>query len=82
MKLIIDIDEDYVNIINKNGAINYEEEVIENGTPLDKIRAEIMEDIDKVQKDLIEEIDQGIDIGLQMALDTVNKYMGESEDKK
>ncbi len=34
MKLIIDIDEDYVKIINKNGASNYPEEVIKNGTPI------------------------------------------------
>ena len=41
MKLIIDIDEDYVKIINKNGASNYPEEVIKNGAPLDDLRAEI-----------------------------------------
>lgn len=45
MKLIIDIDEDYVKIINKNGASNYPEEVIKNGTSLEdvlyKIKAEI-----------------------------------------
>lgn len=41
MKLIIDIDDSYVNIINKNGASNYEEEVIVNGIPLEDIRYEI-----------------------------------------
>ena len=34
MKLIIDIDKDYFKIINKNGASNYPEEVIKNGTPI------------------------------------------------
>lgn len=34
MKLIIDIDEDYIKIINKNGASNYCEEVIKYGTPI------------------------------------------------
>lgn len=45
MKLKIDIDEDYIKIINKNGASNYAEEVIKYGTPLndvlDKIKAEL-----------------------------------------
>ena len=36
MQIVIDIDEDYVKIINKNGASNYTEEVIKNGTPLPK----------------------------------------------
>ena len=36
MKLIIDIDDSYLRIINKNGAHNYEEEVIKNGTPIPK----------------------------------------------
>lgn len=43
MKLIIDIDEDYVKIINKNGASNYSEERILNGIPLDDLRAELHE---------------------------------------
>lgn len=34
MKLIVDIDEDYFKIINKNGASNYPEEVIKNGIPI------------------------------------------------
>lgn len=34
MRIVIDIDEDYVKIINKNGASNYLEEVIENGIKL------------------------------------------------
>ena len=34
MQIVIDIDEDYVKIINKNGASNYVEEVIKNGQPL------------------------------------------------
>ena len=36
IELVIRIDEDYVKIINKNGASNYPEEVIKNGTPLPK----------------------------------------------
>ena len=36
MRIVIDIDEDYVKIINKNGASNYPEEVIENGIKLPK----------------------------------------------
>lgn len=36
MQMLINIDEDYVKIINKNGASNYAEEVIKNGQPLPK----------------------------------------------
>lgn len=43
MQIVIDIDEDYVKIINKNGASNYPEEAIKNGTPLDKIKKQIDE---------------------------------------
>ena len=34
MRIVIDIDEDYVKIINKNGASNYPEERIVNGIKL------------------------------------------------
>lgn len=36
MQMLIDIDEDYVKIINKNGVSNYTEEVIKNGQLLPK----------------------------------------------
>lgn len=36
MQIVIDIDEEYIKIINKNGASNYPEEVIKNGIPLPK----------------------------------------------
>ena len=41
MKLIIDIDEDYYNIVQKNGGSNYVEDAVLNGIPLDDIKAEI-----------------------------------------
>lgn len=53
MQIVIDIDEDYVRIINKNGASNYPEEVIKNGTPLPKGHGRIM-DVDKVIKKMEE----------------------------
>ena len=37
MKYVIDIDEDYIKIINKNGGSNYTENVIQNATPLEKV---------------------------------------------
>ena len=37
MKLIIDIDEDYYNIIQKNGGSNYVEDAVLNGIALDNI---------------------------------------------
>ena len=43
MKLIIDIDGDYYNIIQKNGGSNYVEDAVLNGTPLDNIKTEIEE---------------------------------------
>ena len=48
MKIVIDIDEDYVKIINKNGASNYTEEVIKNGTILPKEHGRL-KDIDKIE---------------------------------
>lgn len=36
MQILINIDEDYVNIIKKNGAKNYFEDAVINGTPLPK----------------------------------------------
>jgi len=44
MQMLIDIDEDYVKIINKNGASNYAEEVIKNGTPLPKGHDRLVEE--------------------------------------
>lgn len=49
---------------------------------VEKIRAEIAEDManaTKEAKQTQDDIDCGITIGLQMALDTVNKYMAEGE---
>lgn len=69
MKLVIDIDEDYVKIINKNGASNYPEEVIKNGIPLDKIRAEILNFKEKCNAS--DYLGCGI-------LEIIDKYKGES----
>lgn len=38
MKLIIDIDEDYYNIVQKYGGNNYVEDAVLNGIPLDDIK--------------------------------------------
>jgi len=59
MKMIIDIDEDYVKIINKNGASNYTEEVIKNGTPLPKVHGRLI-DIDAFIKILEDALKGGI----------------------
>ncbi len=51
MQIVIDIDEDYVEIINKNGASNYTEEVIQNGTPLPKGHGKIG-DLDALREEV------------------------------
>ena len=73
MQIVIDIDEDYVRIINKNGASNYPEEVIKNGIPLDKIRTEILNFKEKCNAS--DYLGCGI-------LEIIDKYMAESEDKE
>lgn len=55
MKLVIDIDEDYVRIINKNGASNYPEEVIKNGTPLPKGHGRLI-DADALQMEMDKDV--------------------------
>ena len=79
MKLIIDIPEETYNDIQsrdwKNGEFIFSEEwkAIHNGIPLDKIRAEIKENI----KDLLIadwETNNILADGLQMALNIIDRY--------
>ena len=76
MKLIINIDEDYVKIINKNGASNYPEEVIKNGTPLDDVLDKIRAEIDQKQYDFMadKDYDEGIRFGLMLAYQIIDKH--------
>lgn len=75
MKLIIDIDEDYVKIINKNGASNYPEEIIKNGTPVDDVFDKIRAEITEYKDDMIihAERNEMIDI----VLGIIDKYRNE-----
>jgi len=80
MKLIIDIDEDYVKIINKNGANNYPEEVIKNGIPLDDVLDKIEEEIRDIR------YGGGLPTALVCAylkcLEIIDKYKEKRGDKK
>ena len=51
MQIVIDIDEDYIKIINKNGASNYPEEVIKNGIPLQKGHGRLIDADKAVRKE-------------------------------
>lgn len=87
MQIVIDIDEDYVKIINKNGASNYPEEVIKNGTVLSKEYEQLL--YIKGQKDMANAIRKAIDerkenlpkgnmkIGLMIAHNIVNNVYRE-----
>lgn len=60
-------------------------EVLSNLDVLDKIRAEIIENLSNAEngcKRTQDDIDYGICIGLQMALDVIDKHNVESEDKE
>lgn len=80
MKLIINIlDKDYEKL--KDGHIPFSIlDVVQNGIPLDKMRAEIAKDLSNAEKDsryTQDDIDCGISVGLKRALDTIDKYRGE-----
>ena len=72
MKLIIDIDEDYYNIIQKNGGSNYVEDAVLNGTPLDDIKTEIKK---KMANDYIDIA------GYKASLEIIDKYIGERSEE-
>lgn len=82
MKLVIDIPEEVYKDIQshdwKNGERWYSEEwkAIHNGTPLDKIRAEI----EQTAKDYDKFADYRRVRGLWIALDIIDKYKAESEE--
>ena len=73
MKLIIDIDEDYYNIIQKNGGNNYVEDAVLNGTPLEDMKAEI------VSRASIDGDDyhNGFNFGLMTASQIMDKHIRE-----
>ena len=90
MKLVIDIDENLYSYITKEDAVYFPDdggelfEAVKNGTPLDKIRAEIEqvrsimdeEIINHNRKDLINFVN-----GLIQSLMIIDKYRAESEEK-
>lgn len=82
MKLIIDIPENVYKASQIIG-VKYEDtiqiplEVIANGTPPDKIRAEIEETYMNITYQ--ENKDRKATWGLRKALEIINKYMAESE---
>lgn len=75
MKLIIDIDEDYVKIINKNGASNYPEEVIKNGIPLDDVLDDLRAEISEYKDDMIIHAERNETIDIVLGI--IDKYKGE-----
>ena len=80
MRIVIDIPEDVKAVIDRNGTNEVVAETIwqavKNGIPLDKIRAEIQENINYNKKMNY----QGIVTGLLLALDIIDKHKAESED--
>jgi hypothetical protein len=75
MKIIVDISaEDFENVKCGRGAVSVMRKAIIHGIPLDKIRAEIDEQYDRVPPWGAE--------GLEMALEIIDKYNAESEDKE
>lgn len=85
MKLIIDIDENVFTRLFDAGDtslawtsdIKNMQIAIRKGTPLEKIRAEITKDLENTQNDyddLGERTDLGTILGLEMALETIDKH--------
>jgi hypothetical protein len=80
MQIVIDISGSLYSYISKEDAVYFPDdgeelfEAVKNGTLLDKIRAEIVEDIEKYN-DIYDDTCHG----LRMALDIIDKYKAESE---
>ena len=79
MKYVIDIDEDYIKIINKNGGSNYTENVIQNATPLEKVLEDIKAEIEQYREEEPHLCDYRYhrNEGLDMALDIIDKPIKE-----
>lgn len=79
MKLIVDIDDELVEIakfaVQFDMADDYAKSIA-NGTPLDKIKEKIQENINYNKKMNY----QGIVTGLLLTLDIIDKYKAENED--
>ena len=83
MKLIIDIPEDTYKarqhwVANQKRMVDEVDIAIANGIPLDKIRAEIEQGYCEVEDDY----DRGRNMGLYIAMQIIDHYKAESEDKE
>jgi hypothetical protein len=77
MRLVIDISEDdYGKVQDGRASVSMMRKAIRNGTPLDKISAEIAEE----QNDCVVKEQYDTAYGLELALGIIDKYKGESED--
>ena len=76
MQIVIDISEDdYRKVQDGRASVSIMRKAIRNGTPLNKIRAEI----EQTAKDYDKFADYRRVRGLWIALDIIDKYKGESE---
>lgn len=76
MKLVIDISEDdYRKVQDGRASVSMMRKAIRNGTPLDKIRAEI----EQTAKDYDKFADYRRIYGLWIALEIIDKYRAETE---
>lgn len=76
MQIVITISEDdYRKVQDGRASVSMMQKVIRNGTPLDKIRAEIEE----IARDYDKFADYRRVYGLWIALDIIDKYRAESE---
>lgn len=69
----------------RNKAKRWKRKYMSLRSKVERIRAEIAEDMTnatKEAKQTQDDIDCGITIGLQMALDTISKHMAEGSDKE
>ena len=81
MKLIIDIPEDkYKNALSGKFHTPTFYEAIQNGIPLDKIKAEIEEEINEVKsQEFLTEYDNGKFNTLVNMIILINKHIGDTE---
>lgn len=81
MQIVIDIDEKIFNKLPEaefgSNVIEDVLEAVENGIPLDTVRAEIEQIADEEQKH-----DEKWAMGLRYAVKIIDKYKAESEDKE
>lgn len=79
MQIMIDVSEDdYRKVQDGRASVSMMRKAIKNGTPLDKIRAEI----EQIAKDYDKFADYRRVRGLWIALDIIDKYKAESEERR